>query len=290
MSHTLALLISLLLFSTGGWFIKIIPEDLHPLPLAGLRSVLAALLVLVYWMRTRPLHTLAQHRPIGWVAIGAYMTMIICFVSATRMTTAANAILLQYTLPIWVLIGGYFWLAERATRNQLITILLCLVGMVLFFYEQLEPEEWTGNMLAILSGIALAAFVICVRLDRNHDPLRAVFWANLFVGFITVPYGLITQPETLASLLAPQPILALLWLGIFQLGLAYIFYVYSVTGLPALEVATLSLIEPVLNPIWVFLFVGETPSFWSCIGGGMILLSVLLHGVLSSMQPVTADS
>jgi len=269
---TLAALASCLLFSTGGLAIKEI--DLPALPLAGFRASIAALFLWAYLARQAGAGSVTRLGRYGLIGAGSYLVMTVCFVSATKLTTAANAIFLQYTMPAWVLAGGALWLGEAITLGRCLTIALSLVGMFFFFLGELRPEDWQGNLIALLSGVSFAAVTLSFRKDRDHRPLNAVFWGNALTALIIVPWAVIRLPDTLTALASPRNGLGLLWLGIFQMGLAYIFFVAALKHLPAIEVAILSLIEPVLNPTWVFLFNGETPSTGAIWGGALILLSV----------------
>lgn len=269
---TLAALASCLLFSTGGLAIKEI--DLPALPLAGFRASIATLFLWAFLTRQAGAGSVTRLGRYGWIGAGSYLVMTVCFVASTKLTTAANAIFLQYTMPAWVLVGGALWLGESITLGRCLTIALSLVGMFFFFLGELRPEDWQGNMIALLSGVSFAVVTLSFRKDRDHRPINAVFWGNALTAILLVPISLLLIPDTLPALASLRNWLGLLWLGIFQMGVAYIFFVTALKYLPAIEVAILSLIEPVLNPTWVFLFNGETPSSGAVWGGALILLSV----------------
>ena len=149
------------------------------------------------------------------------------------------------------------------------------------FKDELDPTQWQGNILALISGIAFAGVVLGIRRDRDHNPIRSVFWGNLLTALIVIPFALIYDSSVFTPMFDYRSILGLLWLGIFQMALAYVLYVNAISHLPAIEVAILSLIEPVLNPARVYIAIGETPSFWALIGSSLILLSVLLRALLA---------
>ncbi|HOL93865.1 MAG TPA: EamA family transporter [bacterium] len=280
---TLAALASCLLFSTGGLAIKEI--DLPALPLAGFRASIAALSLWAYLAWQAGAGSVARLGRYGWIGAGSYLVMTVCFVASTKLTTAANAIFLQYTMPAWVLVGGALWLGEAITFGRCLTIALSLVGMFFFFLGELRPEDWQGNIIALLSGVSFAAVTLAFRKDREHRPLNAVFWGNALTALLIVPMTVIGMPDALSALASARNWLGLLWLGIFQMGLAYIFFVTALKYLPAIEVAILSLIEPVLNPTWVYLFNGETPSAGAILGGALILLSVFSRIFLREELP-----
>jgi drug/metabolite transporter (DMT)-like permease len=278
-SPAITALVSVILFSTGGLVIKWMP--LPPLALSGSRALVAAITLAIYIRVQFPHLKLVAFNPVKCLVILSYVVMTICYVFAMKLTTAANAIFLQYTMPAWVLLGGALWLAERVTPSRVLAILLSLIGMLLFFKDELDPTQWQGNILALISGIAFAGVVLGIRRDRDHNPIRSVFWGNLLTALIVIPFALIYDSSVFTPMFDYRSILGLLWLGIFQMALAYVLYVNAISHLPAIEVAILSLIEPVLNPAWVYIAIGETPSFWALIGSSLILLSVLLRALLA---------
>jgi drug/metabolite transporter (DMT)-like permease len=268
-------LAAVLLFSTGGLCIKWLPfSALH---VAGLRSLIAAVFVGGYLARKHGLPTLSRVSRFGWFAALTYFAMITSYVFSMKLTTAVNAIFLQYTMPAWVLLGGALWLGERITAGRVVVVLLCLGGMILFFVEELQPAQWAGNLTALFSGFAFAALILTLRKVREHRPLDSVFLGNAIAGAVLIPLALVYSAEQFTMLASFPVLMTLLWLGVFQIGLAYLFYVAALQGLPAIEVAILSLIEPILNPLWVFWGMGETPGFWSILGGSIILISVMLR-------------
>lgn len=276
---TLAAVGSVFLFSTGGVSIKTL--EMTALPIAGMRGLIAAIFLWFYlrWQgRTKEL--LRMTTP-GWIATACYVAMTTSYVVSMKATTAANAIFLQYTMPAWVLVGGALWLKERITLNRVLTVGLSIVGMLFFFIDELSPRQWWGNCVALFSGFTFAGLVLALRRDREHGPLEAVFWGNAINAVIVLPIAYILEPEFINQLRTFSAWIGILWLGIFQIGFAYILYIIALKGLPAIEVAILSLIEPVINPTWVFIVNGEVPSYFAVVGGAIILISVLIHNLTS---------
>ncbi len=272
-------LLAVLFFSTGGLCIKWVPfQALH---VAGLRSFIAAIFLGVYLGYRGELPTISKISVIGWIAVFSYVAMITSYVFAMKMTTAANAIFLQYTMPAWVLAGGAIWLKERITLSRVIVILLSLGGMLLFFLDELRPEQWTGNIVALFSGFAFALLTLALRRVRDQHPLDAIFIGNSVTAIIILPLAFLIDADQFTLLGATKVLGALLWLGTFQIGVAYLFFVAALKGLPAIEVAILSLIEPILNPLLVYLVISETPGFWALIGGAIILFSVLFRAIFT---------
>jgi len=279
LSAVLAAVASVLLFSTGGLSIKLLP--LAALPIAGLRGLIAAIFLGLLLIKQGRGKTLCRMSRYGWMGAASYVLMTTTYVMAMKMTTAANAIFLQYTMPAWVMAGGALWLGEKITFGRVLTIGLSLLGMAFFFTGELRPGEWRGNGLALFSGLTFAGVILALRRDRERGPLDSVFWGNAANAIFVIPLAAINNPGFWQQLSSPAVWAGLLWLGVFQIGVGYILYIFALKGLLAVEVAILSLIEPVLNPTWVFLANGETPSLQAFLGGAVILAAVLfysLHG------------
>jgi drug/metabolite transporter (DMT)-like permease len=258
------LVITAILWSSGGLLIKLVP--MHPLAIAGTRSAVAALLFLAVIRKPRWRGSLAQI-----VGAVAYMATVMSFVAATKLTTAANAILLQYTAPVYVALLGAWLLREKARLSDWITVLVVLGGMALFFMDELMPGHLAGNLLAIFSGMCFAIMVICLRKQKNDSPLESVFFGNILTALVGVPF-LTTQPMPGAAGWA-----AIAFLGLFQLGLSYILYAIAIRHVTALDGILIPVVEPILNPVWVLLFLGESPGPWALAGGLIVLGSVTVR-------------
>lgn len=273
------LLITVLLWSTGGFLIKSV--QWNPLAIAGGRSLIASLVILLVIKRPKAKFSL----PLAGGAV-MYAATVLLFVASTKLTTAASAILLQYTAPIYVAIFGVWLLKEKATLLDWATIVTVLGGMVLFFMDDLTGGHLMGNILAIFSGISFAFLILLMRKQKDESPLDLVFWGNLLTAVVSIPFMIGPVPDTTS-------ILALLVLGVFQLGLAYVFYAKAIQHIKALEAVLIQVIEPLLNPIWVFLIIGERPAFWSIVGGVIVLAAVVGRGALVALiqsKPVQRPS
>jgi drug/metabolite transporter (DMT)-like permease len=262
------------LWSFGGMLIKLV--ELHPIAITGIRSTIAALVILPFLKRSA--FKLTRDKIFGGIA---YASMVLLFVSATKSTTAANAILLQYTSPIYIAIFGGWLLKERAKLKDWITIVFVIGGMVLFFIGDIGGGSIKGNILGILSGVALAFNTIFMRRQKHADPLENVFWGSIITILASLPFMFRTMPSTSSWI-------GLMLLGVFQLGLSYVIYAKAIKNITALESTFISLVEPLLNPIWVFLSVGEVPTPLSIVGGLVVLISITLN----CLQPkkVTTNS
>lgn len=211
-----------------------------------------------------------------------YAGTLSCFVYANKTTTAANAIFLQYTAPIYILILAPFILKEKFRAADLLTVVICLAGMSLFFLEPqnaantLASNVFLGNIAALASGIFFGLYFIFLRHPRSlqKNPALSVFYGNIIIVLLMFPLVFNNPPTSVSA----KDILAILFLGIFQIGIAYVLFTNGISkGVRSLDASVIGFIEPLLNPIWVFLVVGERPSVWAILGGVIILAAVILH-------------
>ena len=266
-----ALLGAALLWSLGGVLIKWV--DWHPMAIMGARSLIAT--GLTYALLR------GKVRRIGRVELAAalaYAVTVAMYVSAVKLTTAANAILLQYTAPVWIALAGGWALGERTTRSDWVVLAVALLGMLLFFRQGLRAEGFVGNLLAALSGVTYAATMVLLRKQKDADPLSAILLGNVVAALIGLPFA-IGQP-----LPSAQGWLGLALLGIVQQGLSYGLYSYAIRHVTALESALILTIEPILNPIWVALAIGEYPDAGALAGGALVVAAVTARAVASARR------
>ena len=266
----LFLVLASLLWSMGGILLKLV--QLNPIALAGIRSLISAGVILIYLRKPKINWSLPQ---VG--AAAAYAAMVIAFVAANKMTTAANAILLQYTAPIFVAILSYWLLSEKISWKDWLTIGAVGAGMVLFFLDNIGAGGMAGNLLAIFSGICYAFFTIFMRKQKNGSPLESVFLGNLFTAIIGVPFMLGSSVDT-------KGWIGIIILGVLQLGVPYILFAKAIKNVRAMEAVLISVIEPILNPVWVFLVAGELPGAWAILGGGVVLISITARCASSTIE------
>jgi drug/metabolite transporter (DMT)-like permease len=264
----LLLLLAALLWSSGGLFIKSI--DWPPLAIAGARSAIAGLLMLLLGYRQLEWRW-SKYHIIGAVSYAGIVTL---FVVATKLTTAANAIVLQYTAPLYVAMLGGWFLGEPTSRRDWGIIFIALAGMSLFFLDHLSPGNIWGNILAMLSGLAFAIMVLCTRRQKDGSPLTTLFLGNMLTAVIGLPFMWQAVPSS-------PDCLALLFLGIFQLGLPYICYAAAIRHVTALEGILIPMLEPLANPLWVFLVLRERPGKWALLGGIVLLSAVTTRSLLT---------
>jgi len=269
----LFVLAAALLWSTGGLFIKW--TSLSGLELSFCRSFFAAITVAIV---TRH-EGFGINRVTGAASV-LYAVLLILFVMATKETTAANAIFLQYTAPVYLLILEPLIYKERFRSRDLITVLVCVGGMALFFVGQLRPQDVTGNLFALASGLCFALYFLLLRHPKAREVNRAssVIYGNILAVLITAPWGLAAIPD-----MNLHDTLSVIYLGVVQLGIAYaLFTVAMARGVRSLDAGIICFIEPVLNPVWVFLVLGEQPSRWALLGGAIIVTAVIVHMLLDA--------
>jgi drug/metabolite transporter (DMT)-like permease len=280
-----------LLFSTGGAAIK--STSLSAWQVAGTRSAIAALAVLV-------LLPAARRWPgwRGWAVGAAYAATMIAFVVSTKLTTAANAIFLQATAPLYLVLLGPWLLREPVRRRDLGFFLLTAIGLALFFIgtplsTAIATDPKLGNWIAAASGLTYALTIGGFRwlargaaqggaggiggVGTNAAP-QAVLAGNVLAAAICLPLALpLARPSATDWMI-------LGYLGVFQIALAYVWLTRAAPHVPALEVSLLLLVEPVLNPFWTWLVHGERPGMWAVLGGALILLSALVQAVVTRRE------
>jgi drug/metabolite transporter (DMT)-like permease len=217
-----------------------------------------------------------------------YALMILTFVSATKMTTAANAIFLQYTGPLYVLALGPFILKEPFRKIDAAAVAVALGGMSLFFVGKLDPGALAGNVVAVVSGVFFGLTILLLRRDASGDAIPSVIAGNLAAAALALPFAW----GHLA--LDAKGALLVLFLGIVQLGISYVLFVGGLKTVPAAEASLLGMLEPMFNPLWAFLGLGERPSTWAAIGGAIVLAAVAGRTVLGARsgkaEPATPPS
>jgi len=245
--------------------------QVNAMAIAGMRSLIAAIIMLA--VIKKPNLKFNKYKIGGAFA---YVGTVALFVMANKLTTAATAILLQYTAPIYVALLGAWLLKERTTALDWLTIFLVFGGMFLFFIDEMSPGGMLGNIYAALSGICFASMVLMLRKQKDESPLESVFWGNVLTAIIGLPFMFTSMPDTSSWI-------GLLLLGVFQLGISYILYALAIKHVSALEAILIPVIEPLLNPVWVFLVMAELPGPWAFVGGFIVLTSIVGRSVITVM-------
>ena len=259
-----------LLWSTGGLVIKLLP--LTAFGVVFWRSLLSSLFLLVVF---RP--GLKGMRQASFGTAIVYAGMILSFVSATKMTTAANAIFLQYTGPFYVLALAPFLLKEKFRKADALALVAALGGMSLFFVGRLERGQLAGNLVAVLSGVFFGGTILLLRRDTKKDPIASMIAGNLLAAALAFPFA-----GGLA--LDGRSVMLVLFLGIVQMGISYILFVRGLAVVEAAEASLIGMLEPMFNPLWAFLGVGERPSPWALLGGAIVLVAIALRTIHASRR------
>jgi drug/metabolite transporter (DMT)-like permease len=264
------LLLAALFWSLGGILVKWV--HWHPMAIAGTRSAIAAVLIRAVFRRMSFSWDFDQ---VGGAM--AYACTVISYVVANKMTAAANVILLQYTAPIHAALFGAWFLNERASRLDWATILIALLGMALFFCDRLTSAGYWGNIVALGSGLSFGWLALFLRRQKSGSPMESVFLGNVLAALIGLPFLFGSFPDA-------QGWIGLAVLGVVQLGLPYILFTLAIRHVTAVEALLVPMIEPVLNPLWAFLFLGEIPGRFALLGGVVILGSVIVRGLVRSRR------
>lgn len=271
--NRILLLLAALLFSTGGAAIKM--AALTGWQIAGYRSGVAAVFMWVALPRARR----------GWtwrtlLAGAVYAVMVVLFVLSNKLTTAANAILLQSTYPLYLLLLGPLFLKEKLRAVDVGVVGGVVLGAAILFSGSehvvaTAPDPVRGNLVALASGVAWALTIAGLRWMGKRDPqsesAAAVAIAGNGIAFVACLPLALQGPEVNV-----KASVVVVYLGLFQIGLAYVFLTRSIRHVPAVDAATLLLIEPVLNPIWAWLIHGEQPSGMALTGGAIIMAAAFL--------------
>ena len=271
----LYLALTAILWSLGGLLIKSV--NASPFAIAGVRSGISALLILIVVGKPKFSWSKAQ---IG--AALAYAATVLLFVSATKTTTAANAILIQYTAPVYVALLSAWLLKEKVKLLDWITIFIALGGMLLFFIDNISTKGVLGNLLAAASGLTFGVFTVLMRMQKEGSPIESVMLGNILTAIIGIPFLFQSLPDA-------KGWTCLVILGVVQLGLPYILYSKAIKHVTALEASLIPIIEPILNPIWVFLVLGEVPGKWA-LAGGLIVLAAVTGRCVISLRMVKTDT
>ena len=260
MSGRWLLVIAALCWSLSGVLIKL--SETSGLVVAFYRSFIAALVLFPWGLRSR------QRFDMGtlWTAL-AYTGTVVFLVLATKATSAANAIFLQYTAPAVVFVLSIPMLGEIPRRREWLVLTVIMIG-VLVIYLGAGTADLMGICLGLASGLAFGILVILVRKYPGRDPIWGVFCNNTLVALLLFPW------IKADFWIGHSDLVIMLLLGVVQLGIPYVIFYYGMRRVVAREGALIALLEPLLNPVWVVLVVGEIPSSTTIVGGGIILVGL----------------
>ena len=265
----LLLVITGVIWSTGGVLIKLIPWS--SMGIAGLRSGFATLIIYLY---TKPQNF--KFSAYSWFGGLCYTIMVICFVLANKMTNAGNVILIQYAAPAYVALFSFSFLGEKSTKTDWLAICTIFFGLGCFFIDDISFDDIEGNIVAVFSGLGFAGLVLFMRKEKEMRPIDSVFLGNLMTFFFCSPFY---HNEITLQL---EPWLMIIFLGIVQLGIAYILFSIAVKHVSAIDAIIFPVVEPIFNPILAFIFLGEDMGSISILGGLMIIFGVLSRSILQN--------
>ena len=270
------------LWSTSGLFIQLI--DWHPVVIAGSRGFLAAAFLAVvrsFFPPQKPAAanaTSAFNVPLLVSAI-AHALMVITFVVANRLTAPANAVLLQYSSPIWTALLAWRLLKEKPRWENWLALVLVAAGLLIFFRGGLASGALTGDLLGLTSGVFIAIHVVFLRMSKDNSPHDVLLACHATAAIISIPFVFLYPPSLSLSNVIPM-----LYMGVIQQGIASLFIVYGIKRISAIKTMITCTIEPILNPVWVLLVFGQIPSLSAISGGGIIVVAVLSSSVIGERR------
>jgi drug/metabolite transporter (DMT)-like permease len=262
-----------ILWSTGGLFIKII--DWNPFNIAFSRSFIALLVIIIFIRKIKFKFSF----PLIAAGISYSLTMIF-FVIANKTTTAANAIILQYIAPIITAFLSYFLLKEKVGLENFISIITIILGIIIMFFNKLSFGSLIGNIIAIMSAFTFSFYFIFMRMQKDGSTIESALLSHILTAVICIIISIfLPLPK-----FSPLSVMAVFILGIFQIGLTSILFAIAIKKISAITANLIAVIEPVLNPIWVFVILGEKPQINSIIGGVIIVISVTIATIISAKK------
>lgn len=256
-------------WSFGGLLGKLIPWS--GLSIAALRGIFAAITIALY----RRSFSFKLNKPILLAGLSLTLTTIL-FMIANKMTSSANAIVLQYTSPVFIILLTLIIDKQKPKKRDIFAIFGVLLGICLFFFDQFKNGQYLGDLIALASGLSFAGVFFANKLP-NASPIDATYIGNL-LSFIILPFVLFDMSFQLNQ--NPTIWMYIIFMGVFQLGFGYIFFSLGIKQSSATSSSIIATLEPILNPLWVFIFLGEKPSILALIGGMIVLLTVTIYNTI----------
>lgn len=260
------------LWSIAGIFIKLIPWN--GFVISGIRSLFAGITVFVYIRLKGYKITINRRTVVAGVLLG---TLYIVFVCANKLTTAANAIVLQFTSPIFVVVFSAIIFGQRFKRRDVAAVVCTFLGIAMFFFDELKAGYLLGNFLAIFAGACLAGMYMAMDKAGTQERFSAIMIGQAVAFLVSIPFIAATKPE-----ISSLPVLYIIILGVLQLGIPYILYGRASEFCPPLACSLLGAVEPLLNPLWVLIFDGEKPGVFALIGGVIVIVSVTVWCIVGN--------
>ena len=275
-SGSFCVLLSAIFFSCGGLFYKITPWN--SLAICSARSFIALIVIFVYLLIIK--HKFVFNKYVVLAALANACTAIL-YSLANKMTTAGNTIVLQFTMPVYVIIITSLIYKIKPTKLELRTCLFVLIGIIIFFIDSLSAGNMIGNILALVSGVTYALYFIFNK-NENSDPFTAILISLVLTSFIGLPQLLKT--DIAGS--SPNALLAVLGLGLIQQAGGHLMLAYGLKNTPTVTASLLSGLEPILNPILVAIFYNELLTPLSLIGAIIVLVTIISYNVIVSKKEI----
>ena len=258
------MLVCAALWSIAGIFIKLIPWN--GFAVAGLRSLIAGITLYIATRIMGYEYILNKKSIVTGIFSGL---TYLCFVCANKLTTAANAIVLQFTSPVFIVIYSALFFKKPVRKQDLLVVIFTLLGIALFFLDKLESGYILGNIVAIAAGLFMAGMFVAVGEIDEEERYSGILNGQILTFLVGLPFVIATKP-----VFTSVAVVSILILGVFQLGIAYVLYVKSSRYCPPLDCCLLGAVEPLLNPVWVFLFDGERPGIFALFGSVIVIVSI----------------
>jgi len=268
------------LWSTAGIFIKMVPWS--PFVIAGWRSLIAGVIAFLFLRGQKLRFVWTRHSRLAGLALALTMTL---FVVANKMTTAANAIVLQFTAPVFIVIFSALIFGKKFRPADVVTVLITMAGISLFFFDKLSAGHQLGNVIALGAGIAFAFYYISLGDSKEDERMSAIVIANGLNFLVCLPFFFLVHTEVTSL-----SVLFIVLLGVMQLGIPYVLLAKAAENCPPLACCLLGAVEPLLNPLWVFLLDGETPGPRALAGGSVVIVTITLWSVWKAKHPETEEA
>jgi len=269
----LYIVIAAIFWSFGGLLGKLIPWS--GLTIAALRGIFAAITIAIYRRNFR----FKFNKPILLAGISLTITTIL-FMLANKMTSAANAIVLQYTSPVFIILLTLIIYKQKPRKRDIFAIIGVIIGISIFFFDQFKSGNYYGDLIALASGLSFAAVFFANKLP-NASPIDATYLGNLLSIFI-LPF--IFFDQSFIQNQSPTIWLYIILMGVFQLGFGYIFFSLGIKQTAATTSSIIATLEPILNPFWVFLVLGEIPTPLAIVGGLIVLVTVSIYNTIVTRE------
>lgn len=265
------MLLCSVLWSTAGILIKFLPWN--PMVIAGLRSLISAGVYILFMRYQRTTFQWNRYSVMSGIALTGTFAF---FVAANKFTTSANAIVLQYSAPIFILILSAVFFRQKFRSGDIITVAVTTIGISLFFLDKLAGGYLFGNLLALAAGLSFASMFVLTGHADHDSRSSGILLGHLFTAALGIPFLIFTPTP-----FTPSTVAVIITMGVFQLGIPYILYGLAVRKCSPLACSLISAVEPLLNPVWVFLYCGEAPSIFALIGGAIVIGAVASWSVWS---------